>query len=194
MRIEVIIDHGETANKCTIAPMAGRADFDLKHVGSDLSLGRLISPILLHHAGQCLSGFVQKTPVEGFAVIDCIWRRLNPILDRIEMPLPKFWSIPPGFITAYPRRSKDASDPDAGLATIEAIFIAAALLGNWDLSLLERYPFASRFIELNQFKFREFGVEQVRAVDLDSIFKRPVRNSLQRRIARGRAPVHLGTT
>ncbi len=191
LKIEVIIDHGETANKCTIAPLVDRIDFRLIPVGRDLSLGRLNSPVLLHHEGECITQVAQRMPVSGIAVIDCIWRRLDPLMKRIERPLPLLCRIPDGFVTAYPRRSKDCSDPDVGLATIEAIFIALTLVGKWDLSLLEHYPFAEKFIALNRLRFQQLGVDAERFNLPSTIYKRPVRNSLLRRMARGRMPAHV---
>jgi hypothetical protein len=65
-----------------------------------------------------------------------------------------------GFVTAYPRASQIHPDPDGGLATIEALFIASALLGKWDVSLLSRYYFAREFMERNVEAFLEFGVHE----------------------------------
>ena len=161
MRYEIVIDPGETPNKCTIAPLAYRPDFTLIRARGDVILPRLTSPLLLHHEGPCITGFRRKGPVvDGIAAIDCVWRRLGVLVRRIPKPLPVLVSIPEGFATAYPRRSIRHVDPSGGLATIEAIFIAAALLGHWDRSLLAEYYFAPVFIEKNRARFLELGVMQ----------------------------------
>ena len=75
-------------------------------------------------------------------------------------PLPRLARIPDGFVTAYPRRNKEGNDPEAGLATIEALFIAAAFLGNWDESLLDKYHFQNSFLEINREIFERFGLRK----------------------------------
>ena len=55
----------------------------------------------------------------------------------------------PEWKTAYPRVSKLYEDPEAGLATIEAIYAAYRLLGRDTSNLLAGYHWAERFLELN---------------------------------------------
>lgn len=187
MLYEVILDSGETPNKCTIAPLQSRADFRLYPVKGNHPLGPLQSPILLNHEGECLSVLRKSlTPVAGIASIDCIWRRLNTILRRVAAPMPVLARIPEGFRTAYPRRSSLESDPEAGLATIEAIFVASALLGNWDASLLANYYFGRKFVNLNANRFAELGVEQALRDDSMPVLLPRKRSSLQRRRDRGK--------
>jgi hypothetical protein len=81
MHYEVILDSGETPNKCTIAPLRYRPDFHLYPVKGNAVFGPLKASILLHHEGQCLTE-IQKslTGVQGIAAIDCVWRRvLKPL-------------------------------------------------------------------------------------------------------------------
>jgi hypothetical protein len=79
-----------------------------------------------------------------------------PTMQRVSLPLPRLVRIPEGFTTAYARRNKEGKDPDAGLATIEALFIAAAFLGFWDESLLEKYYFKSEFLKGNEALWRKY--------------------------------------
>ena len=58
-------------------------------------------------------------------------------------------SIPAGFVTAYPRRQTACPDPDAGLATIEAIYIAYTILGRHVNDVLADYRWADEFLETN---------------------------------------------
>jgi pre-rRNA-processing protein TSR3 len=180
MRYEVILDHGESPNRCTIAPLADRADFRLIYVrgSGERPQGPFASPILLHPDGECLTR-VAQTEVTGIATIDCVWKRLPPLLARLAGPVPRPVRIPAGFETAYPRRNKHGLDPDGGLATIEAIFIAAALAGHWDETLLARYYFGRRFIELNARRFLELGVSREDASSLPAL--PPRRDARQRR-------------
>lgn len=185
LQYEIIVDHGETANKCTIMPLQYRRDFRLL-------LGRVKGPftanILLHHDGLPLDQFLKESQsISTVGVIDCVWRRLDPILEYLEKPLPSLVRIPDEFKTAYPRRSRIDFDPSAGLATIEAIFIAAAFLGHWDETLLREYFFADAFLSMNDAVFRTYDIHPP-AERSHSLFSplRP-RNSHQRRIGRGRA-------
>ncbi len=187
MFYEVVIDTGETANKCTIAPLEQRSDFRLFRVGQDRILGPLQSSFLLHHEGECLTKTAQiEGKVQGIASIDCVWNRLDPVLRKVSGALPRFVKIPDGFVTAYPRISKKDLDPAGGLATIEAVFTAAALLGSWDASLFSQYYFGREYIVRNAQRFLELGVlEAMNAEALPALPAR-TRNALQRRRDRGR--------
>lgn len=190
MIYEIILDSGETANKCTIAPLSFRSDFRLFRVKGDGPLGPLSAPLLLHPEGECLSQLrPAQPPITILASIDCIWRRLPKLLGRVQWKddrPPALARIPDGFQTAYPRVGSPGTDPQGGLATIEAIFVAAALLGNYDLTLLSQYYFARRFVENNATRLVELGVAQA----ADPAFYPPPpalsRNSLSRRRNRGR--------
>lgn len=187
MLYEVILDEGETANKCTIAPLAGRADFRLIRVQGRNALGPLKAPLLLHHQGQCLTQLKGSLGASlGIASIDCVWRRLDVLLGRVVGPLPLLARIPEGFETAYPRSSERGTDPKGGLATIEAIFVASAILGQWDASLFSKYYFGRRFIEINRGRFLELGIHQAADPAAQPVFAQPTRNSQQRRLDRGR--------
>jgi pre-rRNA-processing protein TSR3 len=157
---EIVVDHSETANKCTVLPLSYRKDFAIHRFHDNDPSLTLQSHILLHHNGEPLDE-LDLSGVRQIAVIDSIWRRLPLIQNSIAAPLPILAKIPFGFKTAYPRRSKienDLNDPSGGLATIEAIFIAAALVGRWDLSLLREYYFADQFIADNIDAFKQYGV------------------------------------
>jgi pre-rRNA-processing protein TSR3 len=183
MLYEVILDVGETPNKCTIASLSYRNDFRLFRVKGGEALGPLTSPILLHHQGECLTTLRKSLgEVQAIATVDCVWHRLDVLLNRITRPLPIFARVPDGFETAYPRRSIKNTDPEAGLATIEAIFVAAALLGNWDASLFSEYYFGRKFIELNTERFLKLGIQPASMPVLNA---RP-RNSMERRRNRGK--------
>jgi pre-rRNA-processing protein TSR3 len=189
MFYEIIVDAGETPNKCTITPLAGRSDFRLFPVYGEGALGPLHAPLLLHPEGECLSHFRNRSEIAtAIACIDCVWRRLPALEKRLA------WGakpglrtkIPEGFKTVYPRVGFGQSDPESGLATIEAIFIAAALLGNPDTSLLSKYYFAKEFLEVNRARFEDFGVKNLAAPPYPA--KTPLeRNASTRRWNRGRS-------
>ncbi len=161
---EVLVDKTEKPNKCTILPQAERSDFKVRRFSRDRGISPLIGQWLLHPDGveidvrtsNSLDGFGQE-PTPVLSVVDCNWRRLAGILCKVEGPLPPMVKIPSGFETAYPRKNSQNLDPQGGLATIEAIFIAAGLMGQWDPSLLDKFHWRREFFQINHQRLRDFG-------------------------------------
>jgi pre-rRNA-processing protein TSR3 len=155
IRFEILIDRKENPKKCTIHPLKGRTDFQLRYFAKNAKIPAFQSDCLLHVDGVDLSTIPHR-PWKTLGLIDCTWRKVRPTLTRVEKPFPQLVRIPDGFQTAYPRRNKKGEDPSAGLATIEALFIAAAFLGNWDESLLEKYHFGQDFLKINEPLWQKF--------------------------------------
>ncbi len=186
MRYEVVLDWGETPNKCTIAPLVYREDFRLVGVPRLGPLKPLRSQLLLHPDGECLTE-LRKEHKEAFvdlAAVDCIWQRLPVLMERMEGELPRFARIPDGFVTVYPRRTENSPEPEGGLATIEAIFTAAAILGNWDPSLLSEYYFGRAYVERNAELFVKLGVPQAANLSDWPAMNKKARSSAQRKADR----------
>jgi pre-rRNA-processing protein TSR3 len=78
-------------------------------------------------------------------LLDSTWRWL-PQLEACVVGEPIRRSIPGGLRTAYPRVSKVFDDPDAGLASIEALYVARRLLGDDDPDLLDGYHWKQEFL------------------------------------------------
>jgi pre-rRNA-processing protein TSR3 len=82
----------------------------------------------------------------GILLIDGAWRHA----DRVQR---HFSAIPSrslqGFRTAYPRVSKLFQDPAAGLASVEALFVAYRILGRPTEGLLNHYYWREAFLRLN---------------------------------------------
>ena len=55
-------------------------------------------------------------------------------------------SIPGRVVTAYPRASKVFDDPEQGLASIEALYLARRILGDDDPTLLLGYHWKDQFL------------------------------------------------
>ena len=187
-RFEVLVDHGETGNKCTIVPLRYRPDFTILRVPPDPVIKPLTAQLLLHPDGvSWQEALARLGTARSLAAVDCVWRRLEPLLTKIARPLPLMVRIPADFVTVYPRKSKATGDPVGGLATIEALFIGAALSGHWDGTLLSEYLFGDQFLAANDPVFRRHGV--IPPPRSASVFRpRYPSNSVQRRIARGRQP------
>ena len=78
-------------------------------------------------------------------LLDSTWRYLPKVKACVTgTPIPR--SIPAGVRTAYPRKSRLFDDPEAGLASIEALYAAKRILGEDDPSLLEGYRWTEEFL------------------------------------------------
>lgn len=157
MRIWVIQDHKENRRKCSLTPLEGRPDVTFQRLESpawapaklEVGSGILLSidgPLLTRADHSLLSG-------EGALVLlDSTWARLPKLVSRLKILdgarlEPR--SLPRGILTAYPRVSKIHEDPDGGLASIEALFAATAILGEPCLDLLRGYRWAEEFLRRN---------------------------------------------
>lgn len=154
---EIVVDKGEKPNKCTILPLVYRPDFKIHRPGRNQVIGPLTGDLLLHPDGELLPE-MKIDHVKRLSLIDSNWKILPMLLGRVALPLPKLARIPDGFVTSYPRRSKLNTDPDGGLATIEAMFIAAAFLGVWDETLFDKYHFGKDFLTMNAETFVRFNL------------------------------------
>ena len=80
-------------------------------------------------------------------LLDSTWRWLPQLLACLT-GTPVARSIPGGLQTAYPRTSKVFEDPAAGLASIEALYVARRLLGDDDPTLLDGYHWKEPFLAM----------------------------------------------
>ena len=78
-------------------------------------------------------------------LLDSTWRWL-PQLMACVTGTPVLRSIPGTVRTAYPCVSKVFEDPAAGLASIEALYLARRLLGDDDPTLLDGYHWKEPFL------------------------------------------------
>ncbi|MBI5505149.1 MAG: hypothetical protein HY899_10140 [Deltaproteobacteria bacterium] len=166
------MDRTERPNKCSILPLGYRGDFRIVRFDRRRPIPPLTGSLLLHPDGVALS----RSTADGLAsrdaivlcAVDCNWKRLKPVVDRIVAPLPPRVRVPDGFQTAYRRRSKYYLDPESGLATIEALFIASAFLGVWDESLLREYTMAAEFLSVNAAAFERHGLRALPVICQDA--------------------------
>lgn len=139
----VIIRHPkENPRKCSILPLKDRPDIVfLKH------------PVTQR---PNLDGYVRlaaEGPELSIADADCGLLLLDGSWRWAEAMTRDFEDIPPrsllGFRTAYPRVSKRGTDPESGLASVEALFLAYRLLSRPTEGLLDHYRWAEEFLRLN---------------------------------------------
>jgi pre-rRNA-processing protein TSR3 len=82
----------------------------------------------------------------GILLLDGSWRRAEAMTRAFAHVPPRSLSA---FHTAYPRVSKFGTDPDNGLASIEALYLAYYILGRPTDGLLDAYHWAAAFLECN---------------------------------------------
>ena len=143
MTATVIIRHPrERLSKCSLTPLEGRDGYEFLTWSKEL---------VFDASGYTLLG-VNAPPISEadrgrpLLLLDGTWRLLADI-EQCVVGNPVRRSIPPGVVTAYPRVSRYGTDPDGGLASIEALFVAKALLGEWEPSLLAEYRWGDSFLE-----------------------------------------------
>ena len=145
IEVEVLIlrDPRESLKKCSLTPLRGMEGFRFV----DYSAERRVNgagQVLLSPDGELLSEADCGAPL---LLIDCSWRRVEKLRRTVDGD-PVARRLPP-LVTAYPRRSRTFQDPDHGLASIEALYAALALLGRPRRDLLATYRWGEDFLRLN---------------------------------------------
>jgi pre-rRNA-processing protein TSR3 len=147
----VIVRHAhENPRKCSVLPLADRSDIVfLRHpVKEAIALDGYVR---LAADGPELS---RDDAAAGLLLLDGSWRWAT-VMTR------GFVQVPPrslhGYRTAYPRVSRQGTDPDNGLASVEALFLAYHILGRPTAGLLDHYRWADEFLRLNQDLLDKFG-------------------------------------
>jgi pre-rRNA-processing protein TSR3 len=137
----------ERLSKCTVEPLRGRPGFHFVKSRPGLELPVDDALVLAVHA-PVLSP-VDAQDDQGrprtLVLLDSTWRLL-PALECCLRGTPLRRSLPPEIPTAYPRQSKLAADPPAGLASIEALYVALRLLGDDRPDLLDAYHWRQPFL------------------------------------------------
>jgi len=141
----IIVRHSrENPRKCSVLPLRGRADLTFlpypvrqrPPLDGYVRLAADGPPLTAADAGL------------GLLLLDGSWRWAAAMTRD-------FADVPPrslhGWRTAYPRTSKLGTDPDNGLASVEALFIAYHLTGRPTGGLLDHYRWAGEFLRSNGF-------------------------------------------
>ncbi len=148
--ITIIVRHPrENPRKCSVLPLRGRPDL----------------VFLAHPVRQRppLAGYVRLSAdgppltaadaASGLLLLDGSWRwAASMTRDFLDVP-PRSLT---GWRTAYPRSSKMGTDPDNGLASAEALFVAYHVLGRPTAGLLDHYRWATEFLRVNGLSDKTF--------------------------------------
>ena len=83
----------------------------------------------------------------GILLLDATWRHLQPMLRWVEgMEGWERRSLPKQCRTAYPRRQEDCPDPERGLSSVEALYLAYSILGRSVEGLFDHYRWGDAFL------------------------------------------------
>jgi pre-rRNA-processing protein TSR3 len=140
----IVRNSRENPRKCSILPLRGRDDLTFVTYPPSKPLS-LEGYIRLAAAGEPLS---ERDAEAGVLLLDGSWRWAG-VMNRAFLDVPA--RSLRGYHTAYPRRSKLDTDPENGLASVEALFVAYHLLGRPTQGLLDHYRWAEEFLRMNHF-------------------------------------------
>jgi pre-rRNA-processing protein TSR3 len=134
----------ENLKKCSLRGLETRPDLRFFTYPQD-SLPDLTGYILLTLNAPPLT---QEDANKGLLLIDGTWRYASVMCK--QLPLPHRFetrSLISPYVTAYPRKQTDCPDPEQGLASIEALFIAHSILGRPTDGLLDLYHWKESFLK-----------------------------------------------
>ena len=141
----IILRHKkENLKKCSLRGLEKRDDLIFFTYPKEITF-KLDGYVLLSQDGEDLKKEDQN---KGLFLIDSTWRYLEKIMKIIPINIEKR-SIPKNYKTAYPRYQSDCQDPETGLASIEALYIAFKILNKNSDNLLDNYHWREKFLEMN---------------------------------------------
>lgn len=144
----VIVRHRkENLKKCSLTGLEDRSDMRF------FSYPNATWPCLDDYVFLSLDAppLSAKDASHGLLILDATWRKAS-VISRVLDPYLKNTikrSLPSHYHTAYPRRQDDCLDPDHGLASVEALFLAYLLLGRDTTGLLDHYYWKDAFLQKN---------------------------------------------
>lgn len=141
MRVHLILRHpDENLAKCSLEPLRGRPDLRFVEATTGVTVDGS-GHVLLEVGAPVLGPADAGRPL---LLLDGNWKHVAWLRRRVTgEPIPR--SLP-SVPTAYPRRNADARDPAAGLASVEALYLARRLMGDDDVTLLDRYRWRDAFL------------------------------------------------
>lgn len=108
-----------------------------------------IPPISSEYVILSLDGEPLSEKDRSLLLLDGTWRLAEKMHAQLPEEIPKR-RIPKGFKTAYPRRQEDCDEPESGLASVEALYIAYTIMGKDPAGLLDHYYWKDLFLEKNR--------------------------------------------
>lgn len=144
----IILRHRkENLKKCSLRGLEKRADFIFYSYPVSVPLPSFENYVVLSIDGPTLSLEDQN---KGLVLIDGTWRYAKKMEAFLESKFSfEKRSLPAHLLTAYPRYQNDCSDPNRGLASIEALFVAYRILQRDTSGLLDNYFWRDSFLGKN---------------------------------------------
>lgn len=144
---DVVIRHRrENLKKCSLRGLESRSDLSFYTYPRD-TIPSLEGFLVLSFEGQPLS---REDSGSRIVIVDGTWKLAQAIYKNTpQLHLLEKRSLPAQYVTAYPRRQEDCEDPERGLASVEALFIARLLQGKCTDGLLDNYHWKEKFLSLN---------------------------------------------
>lgn len=144
MKTLILRHRREYLPKCSLRGLESREDLTF-FTYPKAKLPDLTGYILLKVGAPPLT---KEDAGKGLFLIDGTWRLAQIMEKMLPMKL-EARSLPAGIKTAYPRKSTFGSDPDEGLATVEALYLAHQILGLETEGLLDYYHWKEQFLSIN---------------------------------------------
>lgn len=149
----IILRHPkERLSKCSLEPLRGKDGYVFYKAKAGLEVD-VSGKVVLAVGAPALT---EADRGRELVLLDSTWRLL-PDLEKCLTGEPVYRSIPGGFETAYPRVSKIGENPDGGLASIEALYLAIRLMGEDRPEMLDEYYWKDEFLGRNAARFAEFS-------------------------------------
>lgn len=137
----------ENLKKCSLRGLESRKDFQFFSY-PNVKLPDLTGYILLDIDGEPLT---KQDSGHGLLILDATWRHAEKMLNVVNQTKGLIRrKIPEHFRTAYPRRQDDCADPERGLASVEAVYLAYYLMGRDTTGLFDKYYWKEDFFEKNK--------------------------------------------
>ena len=155
MSIIIIRHKKENLKKCSLRPLElnepGRCIFYRYPLDENVHLPN--NGFVLHMSGEVLTKEVKGSLI----LLDATWRYAEVMYRMCSglRGLPVY-TLPSGWVSAYPRRQEDCTDPSRGLASIEALYIASLVTGRETGGLLDGYYWKEEFLEKNKKIIKEY--------------------------------------
>lgn len=143
----IILRHRrENLKKCSLRGLEGKSGFQFFSYPEPV-LPDVAGYLLLSMEGKPLT---KEDYAKGIVILDGTWRYAEKMLQNVPvLKTLETRSLPTGFRTAYPRRQEDCTEPERGLASIEAIYAAYRSMGRDVEGLLDTYHWKQQFLEIN---------------------------------------------
>ncbi|PIE24074.1 MAG: hypothetical protein CSA62_04510 [Planctomycetota bacterium] len=138
----VLVRHWkENKKKCTLQPLLGDPRFRFETWKREREI-EAEGMLLLEPGAPELSPADKDRPI---LLLDSTWRFLPAMRESLRGSFISR-AIPSQLRTAYPRKAVLSEEPDGGLASIEALYLALRLLGRRDDTLLASYHWRQAFL------------------------------------------------